>query len=78
MLELATTPPYAGRRALLNPKQFGLDQGLDQCRAVDRDKRALPPAAEFVNLPGDQFLAHTTLAPNRPVVEPGGFRWTSR
>ena len=57
VLELAPPAPYAGRRSIFDAEQFGLEQRLDQCRAVDRDEGAVPPAADVVNLARHQLLA---------------------
>ena len=49
-LELAATAPHAGRRALLDAEQLGLDQRLDQRRAVDGHERPALPAAAHVQV----------------------------
>src|SRR5438477_85880 len=52
----------AGGRPLLDAEQLRLEQRLDQRRAVDGDKRAVPARTQVVNLPRHEFLPHTTLA----------------
>ena len=65
VLELAAPPANAGRRALLDPEQLGLDERFDQRRAVDRDERALPAPTELVDLPRHEFLASAAFAFNQ-------------
>src|SRR5438552_1307157 len=67
MLELAKTPAHAGRRPFLDAEQLGLEQRLDQRRAVDGDKWPAAPAAELVNLSRDELLPRSRLAFERAV-----------
>ena len=62
MLELAKTPAHAGRRPFLDAEQLGLEQRLDQRRAVDGDKWPAAPAADLVNLSRDELLPRSRLA----------------
>ena len=63
VLELAAPPPHAGCGAILDAEQLGLEQRLDQRRAVDGDERAVPAPAARMNLPGHQFLARRRSRP---------------
>ena len=53
VLELPAATAHARRRAFLDSKELGLEQGLDDRGAVDGDEGALAPATELVNLPVD-------------------------
>ncbi len=55
-LELAAPSAYAGGRPVLDAEQLGLEQCLDQRRAVDRDEGSMAPATQLVNAPRNQFL----------------------
>jgi hypothetical protein len=52
--------PVAARSS--DAEELGLEQRLDQCSAVEGDKRSAPSWADAVHLPGHKFLARTTLA----------------
>ena len=62
VLELAAAAAHAGGRALLDAEELRFEQRLDQRRAVDGDERSRAPAAELVDLPGDEFLARARFA----------------
>src|SRR5438045_4901040 len=51
MLELSEPPAHTGCRPFLDAEQLGLEQRLDERRAVDGDERSGTPPADFVNLP---------------------------
>jgi hypothetical protein len=68
-LELSTPPAHACRRPLFDAEQPGFEQGFDQRRAIDRDERTAAPAAQLVNLTGDQLLADSALPLQWTVVE---------
>ena len=61
VLELAAPAADAGRRAVFDAEQLRLEQRFDERRAIDGDERTVPPAAQLVNLAGDQLLADTAL-----------------
>ncbi len=61
-LELAAASAHAGRRAVLDAEELGLEQRLDDRRAIDRHERPAPARADFVNLPRDQLFAGAALA----------------
>ena len=60
--ELSAAPAHAGRRPVLDAEELGLEQRLDNRRAIDRHERPAPARADFVNLPRDQLLAGAALA----------------
>ena len=62
LLELSTPAANAGGNSIFNPEQFGLDERIDQCRAVERHERTAAAAADLMNLLGHQFLADARLA----------------
>ena len=61
VLELAAPAAHAGGGALLDAEQLGLEQRLDDRRAVDGDERPVAAPAQVVNLARDQFLAGAAL-----------------
>ena len=62
MLELPSSAADAGRGSLLDAEQLRLEQRFDERRAIDGDERPVAARAQFVDLPGDEFLAHAGLA----------------
>ena len=62
LLELAATAADAGRGALLDAEELGLDERFDERGAVDGDERPAAPGAELVNLMRDELLADPALA----------------
>ena len=62
VLELAAAAADAGGRALFDAEQLGLEQRLDQRRAVDGDERPVAAPAQLVDLARDQLLADAALA----------------
>src|SRR5207237_153845 len=61
-LELSAPAADAGGRSFLDSEQLGLEQGLDQRGAIDRDERPAAPQAAVVDLSRDELLADATLA----------------
>ncbi len=57
MLELPSTAPYPGRRALFDPKELRLEQRLDNGGTVDCHEGAFPASAQVVQLSRDEFFA---------------------
>ena len=68
LLELATTAADAGRRALLDAEELGLDQRFNQRGAVDGHERPAATGAELVNLARDELLADAAFARERCTV----------
>ena len=62
VLELAPPAADAGGRPLFDAEQLRLEQRFDDRRAVDRDERPRPAAAQLVNLPRHELLAGAALA----------------
>src|SRR5262249_10206406 len=62
VLELSAPAAYASRGAIFDTEELGFEQRLDDCRAVDRDKRALSTPTELVDLARDEFLASPRFA----------------
>ena len=62
VLELAAAAAHARRRALLDAEELGLEQRLDERRAIDGDERTVPAPAQVVDLTGDELLADAALA----------------
>ena len=65
MLELAAPASHTSRSALLDAEQLGLEQRLDERRAVDRDERSIAAHAQVVNLSRNQLLSRPTLSFNQ-------------
>ena len=61
-LELAAAAAHAGRRAVLDAEELGLEQRFDDGRTIHRHERPAPASADFVNLPRHQLLASAALA----------------
>src|SRR3954465_8743008 len=57
VLELATTTTNPGSGPIFNAEQFRFEQGLDDRRAIDRDKRRAPAAAQLVALTRPELFA---------------------
>ena len=62
VLELAAPSAHAGGRPVLDAEELRFEQRLDDRGAVDRDERALAPAAQLVDLPRDELLAGARFA----------------
>jgi len=57
MLKLSPSSAHTCGRLLFNPEQLRFEQCFHNSGAVDGDEWSPPTPAEFVNLPGYQFLA---------------------
>ena len=53
---------YTGGRPVFDAEELGLEQRLNERRAIDRHERSATARADLVNLPGDQLLADTAFA----------------
>ena len=58
MLELAAAATHASGGPFFDAEELRFKECFDQCRAVDGDERTISSSAQFMNLPGDELLAH--------------------